>query len=132
MHCQIRRSWLLERICAYRRSELRVSDSLRPICKIEIATENEMTTTIVELFPHEYKALLDAVRRDLRRETELASTNVHSAAYHNANARLNVRILESLSPKTIPSMCSANRNRPGLFNIENQSSRSVVRDTAAS
>jgi hypothetical protein len=70
-----------------------------------------MKTREVHLFPHEYKALLDAVRRDLRRETELAPTSVHFAEFHRANVRLNLRILESLSPKTHRSKYSTVRNR---------------------
>lgn len=70
-----------------------------------------METCKVHLFSHEYKALLDAVRRDLRRETELASTNVHFADFHRANVRLNLRILESLSPKTKRSEYSTVHNR---------------------
>lgn len=69
-----------------------------------------MATREVHLFPHEYMALLDAIRRDLRRESELALSNVHFAEFHRENARLDLRILESLSPKTKRSKCAAGGN----------------------
>ncbi|HEY8608428.1 MAG TPA: hypothetical protein VIM12_15035 [Noviherbaspirillum sp.] len=50
------------------------------------------------LFPHELQALRDALHRDTRMEITRAGTDAEWADYHRANARLNIRLLELLTP----------------------------------
>ena len=48
---------------------------------------------------YEINALLEALRRDLRIELVKAKTHSGHAAWHQANVRMNIRILEALNPK---------------------------------
>lgn len=47
------------------------------------------------LLPNEVDALVEALRRDARRERNEAIGNPKSADYHLQNARMSVRILEA-------------------------------------
>lgn len=58
-----------------------------------------MTDNFNKLFDCEQRELLEAVRRDLRRELALASMHPELAAYHVTNYRRNIRILEVLNPR---------------------------------
>ncbi|OWW19263.1 hypothetical protein [Noviherbaspirillum denitrificans] len=51
------------------------------------------------LLPHEFDAMLQALRRDMRRELELAAIHKEDAAWHMTNARMAKRLLETLNPK---------------------------------
>lgn len=53
----------------------------------------------VALFDYEFEALLDLVRRDLRRERQLASVDACFREVHLDCARMAIRILEILNPK---------------------------------
>jgi hypothetical protein len=64
-------------------------------------TEAIMEPLGAHLFPHERQALLDALRRDLRMEISHAQTEPEWATYHYINARLNVRLLELLEPRSL-------------------------------
>lgn len=50
-----------------------------------------------QLLDHEFAHLLEALRRDLRREQGL-SEGIDSS-FHKLNARMDVRLLEALQPK---------------------------------
>jgi hypothetical protein len=52
-----------------------------------------------ELFTYEFVELLEALRRDMRRQFDLADTNTPLADWHRTNARLVLRILEALNPR---------------------------------
>ena len=58
------------------------------------------------LFEHEFLALLEALRRDLRRELQASAEDHERRLEHANNARRNRRILDALQPKhsrhTIP------------------------------
>lgn len=60
-----------------------------------------MKPLAAHLFAHELQALLDALRRDLRMEISRAQTDPEWATYHNTNARLNMRLLELLEPRSL-------------------------------
>ncbi|HYD62108.1 MAG TPA: hypothetical protein VEC35_17215 [Noviherbaspirillum sp.] len=51
------------------------------------------------LLPHEFNAMLEALRRDMRRESEFAAMDTHDASWHITNARMAIRLLETLNPK---------------------------------
>lgn len=68
----------------------------------DIKTEAVMDLLGAQLFPHELQALLDALHRDLRMEISRAQTDAEWAAYYYTNARLNVRLLELLEPRSLP------------------------------
>ncbi len=57
------------------------------------------------LFPHEWKQLLEALRRDMREELGKATTNPAYAGYHLANHRINLRLLEALNPRRRERQC---------------------------
>ena len=59
-----------------------------------------MKSVVQELFTHEFDELLDALRRDMRRQFDLAEGSTPLADWHHANARLVLRILEVLNPKS--------------------------------
>lgn len=52
------------------------------------------------LFRHEYEALLEALRRDLRRERGLAAAGNEDGCFHGLNARMVSRLLEILRPRS--------------------------------
>lgn len=52
----------------------------------------------VPLFPHEKQALIDALRKDLKRETRHWEKRCEWSGYHHYNIRLNMRLLELLEP----------------------------------
>jgi hypothetical protein len=60
------------------------------------------------LLPAEKEALLEALRRDLRSEKNLAMLDSDSALLHKRNVQLNLRLLEALNPKAQvpPQQCS--------------------------
>lgn len=51
------------------------------------------------LLPHEYSALLESLRRDLRIQQELAKRPGSSVDWHQCNARMTKRLLNLLNPK---------------------------------
>lgn len=53
---------------------------------------------LTHLFAHERTALIEALRRDERRETEQATTNPEWEQWHKHNARLSRRLLNLLEP----------------------------------
>lgn len=56
----------------------------------------------IELMEYEWEALLEAIRRDMRSETLLLGefgTATEEGSIHGYAARMDVRILERLSPK---------------------------------
>jgi hypothetical protein len=59
-----------------------------------------MANPLHQLFPHEFEELLNALRRDLRIERELAASDSTWADWHRINARTVYRLLEVLNPKT--------------------------------
>jgi hypothetical protein len=63
-------------------------------------TEEVMDSLRAQLFSYELQALLDALRRDLQMEISRAQTDAEWAGYHYINARLNVRLLELLEPRS--------------------------------
>ncbi|RJF92346.1 hypothetical protein [Noviherbaspirillum saxi] len=60
-----------------------------------------MKSSIESLCPYEFEALLNALRRDMRLQADLAKVDVEWANWHGNNARVSQRILEALNPKTI-------------------------------
>lgn len=52
------------------------------------------------LFPHERAALLNALRRDLRSETDKSMTSGPLRDSHAINVQLTLRLLEALNPKS--------------------------------
>jgi hypothetical protein len=58
-----------------------------------------MADRLQKLFPYEFEELLNALRRDLRTERELAGTDVAWSEWHEANTRMVHRLLEVLNPK---------------------------------
>lgn len=71
---------------------------------------------MISIFPHEMNALLEALRRDLRRERQKACINPNEADIHRANARLGVRLLDALNPRS-PDRAG---HRPSQRNAEPQ------------
>jgi hypothetical protein len=61
--------------------------------------ELDMKDRFALLFPHERTALLNALRRDLRSETEKSMTNGPLRDAHAINAQHTLRLLEALNPK---------------------------------
>lgn len=59
-----------------------------------------MNQMLKELYPHEFRALLEAVRRDMRRQLALSHTASQWAVWHKLNARSDQRLLEVLNPKS--------------------------------
>lgn len=57
-----------------------------------------MANLLHQLFPHEFEELLNALRRDLRSERELAAGDSEWADRHRINARMVYRLLEVLNP----------------------------------
>jgi hypothetical protein len=52
-----------------------------------------------ELLPVEREALLEALRRDLRSESQLALNGSIWQIWHQRNVQLNLRVLDALNPK---------------------------------
>lgn len=68
-----------------------------------------MGTTL--LFDHEYDALLDALRRDLRRERDCVQAGGKHRDFHEMNARMAIRLLEVLSARpSIGRVCRPGRD----------------------
>ncbi|MFC7518950.1 hypothetical protein ACFQUU_28490 [Herbaspirillum sp. GCM10030257] len=55
----------------------------------------------VALLQYEMDALVDALRRDMQAELNRISSDPENAEVHKIRARLNIRLLEALRPKTI-------------------------------
>lgn len=53
----------------------------------------------LHLYSHEREYLLEALRRDMRAESERAGTDPEWSGYHAENARHDLRLLETLNPK---------------------------------
>jgi hypothetical protein len=51
---------------------------------------------------HEQEQLITALRRDMRRQADLASSNTNLADWHGFNVRTVTRILECINPKSPP------------------------------
>jgi hypothetical protein len=66
------------------------------------------------LFAHERSALLAALRRDLRKETEKSMHNDDHHHFHAMNARLTLRLLEVLNPKSMSDPSAAEPGYDGL------------------
>jgi hypothetical protein len=58
-----------------------------------------MLISNVHLFEHELFALLEALRRDLRLETQKIASDPELADLHSVNARMALRLLETLRPR---------------------------------
>lgn len=58
-----------------------------------------MIWPFLPLFPHEFQALLDVLRRDLHAERMLAERNTEESHMHGVNVRTTLRLLEALQPK---------------------------------
>lgn len=58
-----------------------------------------MDTDLLALLPVEKESLLEALRRDLRSQRNLAMHDAGWAIWHQRNVQLNVRLLEALNPK---------------------------------
>lgn len=63
------------------------------------------------LLPHEYDALLESLRRDLRTQQKLAKSPGLLADWHYCNVRMTKRLLNILNPKrpfagAIPTQCA--------------------------
>lgn len=59
----------------------------------------EMKQSLDALHSYEFDALLEALRRDLRIQLDLAKAGGSWAQWHTSNARTNLRLLEALNPK---------------------------------
>lgn len=53
----------------------------------------------IELLEHEFRALLEALRRDYRQQSDYSNSDENSR-WHGCNARMDLRLLEILQPKT--------------------------------
>lgn len=51
------------------------------------------------IYPHEWEALLEALRRDLRSQTSMAKQALSDADFHRQNARHTLRLLELFNPR---------------------------------
>lgn len=60
-----------------------------------------MMIALQKLLPHEFSALLEALRRDVRSESSLSQGCSEWTDWHRANARMSMRLLEALNPKSI-------------------------------
>jgi hypothetical protein len=58
-----------------------------------------MNNRLIDLFPHEREALLEALRRDLRVELAKCENDPIWADIHQFNVTRNVRLLEAINPK---------------------------------
>jgi hypothetical protein len=58
-----------------------------------------MNNGLVDLFSHEWEALLDALRRDLRGELAKCESDPVWADLHRINVTRNIRLLEAINPK---------------------------------
>jgi hypothetical protein len=58
-----------------------------------------MNPNLNELYPHEFEALLEALRRDMRTQLDLSQNDQKWATWHKMNARLDQRLLQTLNPK---------------------------------
>jgi hypothetical protein len=55
--------------------------------------------SLVDLLPHEFEALMEALRRDLRSEIAKSKTDLAWTEWHCANVRKTIRILDTINPK---------------------------------
>jgi hypothetical protein len=58
-----------------------------------------MNNRLVELFPHEWDGLLEALLRDLRIELAKCKNDSNRANLHRHNVKRNIQILDALNPK---------------------------------
>jgi hypothetical protein len=58
-----------------------------------------MKSSLDQLHPHEFEALLEALRRDMRAESNLSRRDQKWADWHKMNAWLDQKLLEALNPK---------------------------------
>jgi hypothetical protein len=58
-----------------------------------------MNVDMLELLPYEKEALLEALRRDLSSQRNLALLDSGYKFWHQRNVQLNLRLLEVLNPK---------------------------------
>ncbi|WP_147376853.1 hypothetical protein [Noviherbaspirillum saxi] len=59
----------------------------------------DLRSILSPLFPHELKALIEALQRDMKAELALAIKDHEWADYHRMNARMSMRILETLQAR---------------------------------
>lgn len=52
-----------------------------------------------EVYPYEFQALLEALRRDLRAQRIKSTLNLNDADFHRQNVRQVLRLLEVLNPR---------------------------------
>lgn len=60
----------------------------------------------VTLFIYETESLLNALRRDYRKETDLSIKPDKWAEWHGMNARMDLRLLEIINPKHPAARCN--------------------------
>lgn len=58
-----------------------------------------MNNFLIDLFSHEWEALLEALRRDLRAEVAKCESDPVWADLHRINVTRNIRLLETINPK---------------------------------
>jgi hypothetical protein len=58
-----------------------------------------MNNPLIDLFSHEWEALLEALRRDLRAELAKCENDPVCADLHRINVTRNIRLLETINPK---------------------------------
>ena len=58
-----------------------------------------MNNPLIDLFLHEWEALLEALRRDLRAELDKCESDPVCADLHRINVTRNIRLLETINPK---------------------------------
>jgi hypothetical protein len=58
-----------------------------------------MNNRLIDLFPHEWEALLEALRRDLMVELAKCESDPIWADLHRINVTRNMRLLEAINPK---------------------------------
>jgi len=68
------------------------------------------------LFPHEINTLLEALRRDYRTQYNLALSSGEWTEWHRNNARMVLRVLEVLNPKSNNPQRNAPRMQPMHLN----------------
>jgi hypothetical protein len=61
-----------------------------------------MNRMLKGLYPHEFHALLEAIRRDMRVQLNLSNTHPQESNRHKFLARSDQRLLEVLNPKGCP------------------------------
>lgn len=58
-----------------------------------------MIQSLEMIFPHEYGELLEALRRDMRSQSQLSSNGTEWNEWHGNNVRIVKRLLEALNPR---------------------------------